>query len=215
MEMTKKTKSSDTRVKVKDKKKAILEASLSLITSHGFHGTSMKMIAEKAQIAAGTIYVYFANKEEMIKALYQEIGLEINEIINTHNKPELPFSANFTSIWAAILDFYRMDPRKPEFITQFTYSPYIIDEVDGGSNILFEPINTIFEVAKNKGLVKNLPIPSLIALSHSPITALVRMAKSQHLHLTDIEIQEYARACWDAIRIGESSSVIPKPRLRN
>lgn len=215
METSKKFKASKTRMKVKDKRKAILEASLSLITSHGFHGTSMKMIAETAQIAAGTIYVYFANKEEMIKALYQEIGLEINEIINTHNKPELAFSVNFMSIWMAILDFYRMDPRKPEFITQFTYSPYIIDEVDGGSNILLEPINTIFEEAKNKELVKNLPIASLIALSHSPITALVRMARSQHLQLTNVEIQEYARACWDAIRIGAPNSAIPKPSFKN
>lgn len=215
MERTKKIKSSETRVKVKDKRKAILEASLSLITSHGFHGTSMKMIAETAQIAAGTIYVYFANKEEMIKALYQEIGLEINEIINTHNKPELPFSVNFMSIWIAILDFYRMDPRKPEFVTQFTYSPYIIGEENGDKNVLMEPIKIIFEEAKNKNLVKNLPIASLIALSHSPITALVRMAKSQQLQLTDVEIQEYARACWDAIRIRKSDCGITKPGLKN
>lgn len=213
MEMTKKIKPSETRVKVKDKKKAILEASLSLITSHGFHGTSMKMIAEKAHIAAGTIYVYFANKEEMIKALYQEIGMEINEIINAKNKPQLPFSVNFMSIWTAILDFYRMDPRKPEFITQFTYSPYINDE-NVGDNGLLEPIKTIFEEAKNNGLIKNLPIPSLIALSHSPITALVRMNKSQHLRLTDIEIEEYAKACWDAVRIGESDCRITKSSLR-
>ena len=215
MEMTKKIKPSETRVKVKDKKKAILEASLSLITSHGFHGTSMKMIAEKAHIAAGTIYVYFANKEEMIKALYQEIGMEINEIINAKNKHQLPFSVNFMSIWTAILDFYRMDPRKPEFITQFTYSPYIHDEANVGDNGLLEPIKTIFEEAKNNGLVKNLPIPALIALSHSPITALVRMNKSQHLHLTDVEIREYAQACWDAICIKNSDPATPKPGFKN
>ena len=213
--MTKKIKSSETRVKVKDKRRAILEASLGLITSHGFHGTSMKMIAEKAQIAAGTIYVYFANKEEMIKALYQEIGLEINEIINTQNKPKSPFSVNFMSIWTAILDFYRMDPRKPEFITQFTYSPYIIDEVSGDQNILLEPINSIFEEAKKKGLIKNLPIASLIALSHSPITALVRMTKYRHVALTDVEIREYARSCWAAICIKNSDKSTSKPDIKN
>jgi len=204
-----------TRGNVKDKRKAILEASLSLITSNGFHGTSMRMIAESAQIAAGTIYVYFANKEEMIKALYQEIGLEINEIINFHNKPELPFAVNFTSIWTAILDFYKMDPRKPEFITQFTYSPYIIDEDNGGSNILLDPVKIIFEEAKKQGLVKNLPISSLIALSHSPITALVRMAKYQHTDLTIMEIRQYAQACWDAISIRKSDLQNPKPSLNN
>jgi len=215
MELYEKNTSSRTRVKVKDKRKAILEASLSLITSHGFHGTSMKMIAETAQIAAGTIYVYFANKEEMIKALYQEIGLEINEIINTNNRPELAFSVNFMSIWTAILDFYRMDPRKPEFITQFTYSPYIMDEVSSDKNILLEPINIIFEDAKKKGLIKNLPLASLIALSHSPITALVRMTRYQHIALTDDEIREYARSCWDSISIKKSDQVTRQPDIKN
>ena len=215
MEKMDQNKSAQTRKKVKDKRNAILEASLSLITSNGFHGTSMKMIAESAQIAAGTIYVYFANKEEMIKALYQEIGLEINEIINSCNKPELPFAVNFISIWTAILDFYKMDPRKPEFITQFTYSPYIIDEDNGGSNILLDPVKTIFEEAKKQELVKNLPIASLIALSHSPITALVRMAKYQHTDLTNKEIKQYALACWDAISIRKSDHVNPRPSLNN
>ena len=204
-----------TRGNVKDKRKAILEASLSLITCNGFHGTSMKMIAESAQIAAGTIYVYFANKEEMIKALYQEIGLEINQIIDSCNKPELPFAVNFISIWTAILDFYKKDPRKPEFITQFTYSPYIIDEDNRDSNLLLDPVKTIFEEAKKQELVKNLPIASLIALSHSPITALVRMAKYQHIDLMNIEIKEYAQACWDAISISKSDDVNPKPCLNN
>ena len=204
-----------TRGNVKDKRKAILEASLSLITCNGFHGTSMKMIAESAQIAAGTIYVYFANKEEMIKALYQEIGLEINEIIDSCNKPELPFAVNFISIWTAILDFYKKDPRKPEFITQFTYSPYIIDEDNRDSNLLLDPVKTIFEEAKKQELVKNLPIASLIALSHSPITALVRMVKYQHIDLMNIEIKEYAQACWDAISISKSDDVNSKPSLNN
>ena len=203
------------RGNVKDKRKAILEASLNLITCNGFHGTSMKMIAESAQIAAGTIYVYFANKEEMIKALYQEIGLEINEIINSCNKPELSFADNFMSIWIAILDFYKMDPRKPEFITQFTYSPYIIDEDNGGNNILLDPVKTIFEEAKKQKLVKNLPIESLIALSHSPITALVRMTKYQHIDLTNMEIKGYAQACWDAISIRKFDLVNPEPSLNN
>lgn len=203
------------RGNVKDKRKAILEASLNLITCNGFHGTSMKMIAESAQIAAGTIYVYFDSKEEMIKALYHEIGLEINEIIDSCNKPELSFADNFMSIWIAILDFYKMDPRKPEFITQFTYSPYIIDDDNGGGNILLDPIKTIFEEAKKQELVKNLPIASLIALSHSPITALVRMTKYQHIDLTNMEIKRYAQACWDAISIRKFDLVNPEPSLNN
>ena len=204
-----------TRGNVKDKRKAILNAALSLITSYGFHGTSMKMIAETAHIAAGTIYVYFANKEEMIKALYQEIGQEVNEIITRHHNPELPFSQNFFALWTEILKCYIADPRKPEFISQYTYSPYINEKDDGSKNLLLAPIHAIFEDAKKAKLVKNMPVPALIVLSHSPITALVRMTGYKQLHLQEADIKQYALSCWDAISIGKSDHINPKPSLNN
>lgn len=204
-----------TRGNVRDKRKAILNAALSLITSYGFHGTSMKMIAESAQIAAGTIYVYFANKEEMIKALYEEIGQEINEIITSHHNPELPFSENFSALWTEILKCYIADPRKPEFISQYTYSPYINENDEGSKNLLLAPIYAIFEDAKKSKLVKNMPVPALIALSHSPITSLVRMTGYKQLHLKEEDIKQYAQACWDAISIRDSDRVNPNPSLIN
>ena len=204
-----------TRGNVEDKRKAILNAALSLITSYGFHGTSMKMIAETAHIAAGTIYVYFSNKEEMIKVLYQEIGYEINEIITRHHNPDLPFSQNFSAIWTEILKCYIADPRKPEFISQYTYSPYINENEDGSNNLLLAPIYVIFEEAIKEKLVKNMPVPALIALSHSPITSLVRMTGYKKLHLKEADIKQYALACWDAISISKSDQVNPKLSLNN
>lgn len=190
-----------TRGRIKDKRKVILNATLSLITTNGFHGTSMKLIADTSQIAAGTIYVYFSNKEEMIIALYQEIGEEINQIITRNHNNEVSFFQNFMTIWTAILKFYIADPRKPEFITQYAYSPYITSKQSENKSILLAPIQAIFEKAKKEKFIKNMPIPALIALSHSPITSLVRMAKYEQLQLADLEVKQYAKACWDAIKI--------------
>lgn len=187
-----------TRGKIKDKRKAILDAALTQITEHGFHGTSVKMIANEAKIAAGTIYIHFANKEKMIVDLYAEIGLEINELINKNFSSDISVHQNFIAIWEGILEYYINDPRKPEFITQYTYSPYIKNKF---SDLLLAPIQKFFEEAQRQNLIKNLPIAALIALSHSPITSLVRMAKYEQILLENIEIQQYSEACWDAIKI--------------
>jgi len=186
-----------TRGKIKDKRKAIIDAALTLITINGFHGTSIKMIATEAKIATGTIYIYFANKEEMISGIYEEVGLEINEIINKNLSANSSIHQNFLTIWAAILEYYINDPRKPEFVTQYTYSPYITNKF---STLLFAPIENFFEKAKHLQKIKDLPISALIALSHSPITSLVRMAKYEKIQLENIEVQQYSEACWDAIK---------------
>ena len=47
-----------------EKKSAIMNAALILITNNGFEATPMSAIAREAGVAAGTIYVYFPSKQE-------------------------------------------------------------------------------------------------------------------------------------------------------
>ncbi|MFH0825586.1 MAG: helix-turn-helix domain-containing protein, partial [Pseudomonadota bacterium] len=54
-----------------DKKQAILDSALELFSERGFHGTSVAMIAQKAQVGAGTIYRYFPDKEALVNELFR------------------------------------------------------------------------------------------------------------------------------------------------
>ncbi|MFB9053834.1 TetR/AcrR family transcriptional regulator [Formosa undariae] len=192
---------SSRKAKMAEKHRAILQAALEQITMYGFHGTSIKMIAASAQVSAGSIYNHFENKEEVIKELYLHIGAEINALIKSTHDSTISFEADFLNIWKAILHLYVNDPHKPEFITQFTYSPYIISQSENQSDVLLAPILEIFTKAKASGVIKNIPNGALVALSHSPITSLVRMANYGRLTITDAEIEAYAQACWDAIKL--------------
>jgi AcrR family transcriptional regulator len=48
---------------------AILEASYQLFTENGYHGTSMRAIAARAGITAGSIYNHFSDKEQIIQSV--------------------------------------------------------------------------------------------------------------------------------------------------
>jgi len=52
------------------KKEAILDAAVVEIAGHGYHGTTVAMIARRAGVADGTIYLYFAGKEEILGSLF-------------------------------------------------------------------------------------------------------------------------------------------------
>ena len=52
------------------KKEAILDAAVVEIASHGYYGTTVAMIARRAGVADGTIYLYFENKEEILVSLF-------------------------------------------------------------------------------------------------------------------------------------------------
>ena len=62
-EMAKTTKGERTRA-------AILETALELFLEHGYEGTTMRAVAEKAGVSLGNAYYYFESKEHLIQAFY-------------------------------------------------------------------------------------------------------------------------------------------------
>ncbi len=57
---------------------AIIEAALEAFSEYGYHDCPVSKIARKANVADGTIYLYFANKEEVLISVFQE---KINRLI--------------------------------------------------------------------------------------------------------------------------------------
>lgn len=53
-----------------ERRQAILAAAGALLRSTGFEAFSMSVLAEKAGIAKGTLYLYFQSREEVLLALY-------------------------------------------------------------------------------------------------------------------------------------------------
>lgn len=69
METTKTRKSEETRAR-------ILEAALALFLERGYQETTMRAIADRAGVAVGNAYYYFASKEHLIQAFYARTHVE-------------------------------------------------------------------------------------------------------------------------------------------
>ena len=50
-----------------DKRQKIIDAAEKLIAESGFQGLSMHKFAKEAGVAAGTIYRYFSDKEDLLR----------------------------------------------------------------------------------------------------------------------------------------------------
>ncbi len=57
----------------------ILDAALAVMTEQGFEAASVDRIAERAQVAKGTVYVHFAGKRELLEAVLER-GLVFPEL---------------------------------------------------------------------------------------------------------------------------------------
>jgi len=55
-----------------DKREAILQAAKVVFAKEGYHYSTVSNIAKKAGIGDGTVYLYFENKEDILKKLFHE-----------------------------------------------------------------------------------------------------------------------------------------------
>lgn len=55
----------------------LLEAAVAELTAHGYHGARMSRIAKRAGTAHGTLYVYFADKADLLAAVYDDANAEL------------------------------------------------------------------------------------------------------------------------------------------
>jgi AcrR family transcriptional regulator len=56
-----------------DSRQKILNAAISVFSDHGYDGTSMRMIAGKADISVGGLYLYYENKETLYSTLMEKV----------------------------------------------------------------------------------------------------------------------------------------------
>ena len=157
------------------KRAAILGATLELISEHGFHGTAMSMIADKAGVGAGTIYRYFDSKEDLITQLYLEIKREKGKAFLEGYSEDLSLRERFRTLWLNMLHYYMDHPQELAFMEQFDNSPYMNAEVQDAFAEQYEPLMRFFQYAYQEGVFKEMPLAML-----SAFTAEVAVSLAKH-----------------------------------
>ncbi|HSV96823.1 MAG TPA: TetR/AcrR family transcriptional regulator [Spirochaetota bacterium] len=61
--------------------KTLLKAAESLFAEKGYNETSIEEIASLAEVSPGTVYFYFANKEDLLVNLIREIGIHLRQLL--------------------------------------------------------------------------------------------------------------------------------------
>ena len=54
-------------------KQRILDRALELFREHGYDATTMRMVADAAEVSLGNAYYYFASKDQLLQAFYREV----------------------------------------------------------------------------------------------------------------------------------------------
>lgn len=182
-----------------DKKKAIFKSTLELVKENGFHGTPISLIAKKAGIAAGTIYIYFNSKDELMTELYTTIRTQMIEEILVKDDESKDYKERFFQIWLNHCLFYINNPEIVYFLEQYTNSPYYKYNQQEENDRFRAALRTFIKSGIENRHLKSMDSFVLGNFVHGTVISTAKF------HLRELkksyeELHQFAQIVWDGIR---------------
>jgi AcrR family transcriptional regulator len=159
-------------------------------------------VADRANVGAGTIYRYFEDKDAVIVACYQDLERRFYAGVREEYPESRPVRERFLHVATAVIRHFLKAPQDLRFLQQFHDSPY---GADVRRERLFgqgdkDLVRKLFEEGRAQQIVKDLPLPVLLALAFGPLAHICRDHELGFLELDVGVIAETVEACWDGLK---------------
>ena len=190
---------SDSEINV-DKRQIIIDAAEKLIAESGFQGFSMHKLAKEARVAAGTIYRYFSDKEDLLLQVRLAVVQRNAEIIQRGVTDDMTLKQRFRKMWLNIFDLSGSNISTLKNRAQYDSLPCVRShETKELEREMFSKVEQLFAEGREQGVFKPLENPVLAALSLEVSVTLARKQSLGYYHLDEKAIEAAIEASWDAI----------------
>jgi len=189
-------------VKLKDEAKAdlIFAATCRLVGRVGIAGLTMATIAREAKLATGTLYTYFQNKEDLLRALYRYVKRRVTNTLFLDFNEQEPLRVALQKIWHNYL-FTRLDSfDESVFLEQYYTSPYMQADEMQMSLDMMAPLFRLFDRGKQGLLIKNLDNTLLAIYLMGPLRELAALIRLQGGAGQSELLETAFSLCWDGIK---------------
>ncbi len=183
-----------------EKFRAIAAATFTLVEQTGLSGLTMAAIAREADLATGTLYVYYKSKEELLVALYEQAKTETAASLMQGDDPGAPFRSRFQRMWMNWLEHRLAHNAQVVFIEQYYNSPWFSEASRNLSARLIKGWVDLIEAARAQQILKDVPTPLLINSFAGSVRETVNMLRSGALEHSDVHLSMAFGVCWDGIK---------------
>jgi TetR/AcrR family transcriptional repressor of multidrug resistance operon len=181
-----------------DRARRVRQAFLELVAERGFHA-SMGAVAERAGVAAGTIYVHHASKDDLLLAVYREVKRDLGAAAIAGIDRASPPEHRFRAIWQNIFRHLAADPVRARFLLQVDASPYAgvahAAAVADGE----DPLVAAAAASDMAPLLADLPLEVLYDLGFGSAIRLAARADGSVDLMEGSATMRLIDACWRAI----------------
>jgi len=190
----------DRQSKSEIKRRALVNATISLVNNNGFHAAPISKIAKMANVSPATIYLYFENKQDLVNQVYIEVKESFTSYAFDCKLDELSVEEGFKIIWLRIAEFKKKELEKAMFLAQCDNTP-TIDETSRQEGIKhLQPLLDLWKRGKEEEVIKSMSDYLLYAHTISPLSFLIVMEYQGMFKMEEHHIQEALQAAWNSIK---------------
>jgi TetR/AcrR family transcriptional regulator, repressor of fatR-cypB operon len=177
------------------KRQALMDAALDLFEERTFHGSPMPELADRAGVAAGTIYRYFPSKEALGNELFRAWKRELASTFAT--AADAPSAREgFTHYWDGVVGFAIAQPTAFAFLEFHRHDPYLDDESRALVATIDAEAASFIRRFQRRGEIRSGKPEALVALVFGSIVGLVKAATAGQFALDTRRITEARNAMW-------------------
>lgn len=184
-----------------NKKSAIIQTTLRLITENGFHGAPMSQIAKEANVAAGTIYHHFKSKDDLIVCAYDFVSEELGNSLVKNDDKSKNYKERFYNFWINLYDFFIQHPVYFKFLVQYANSPFITNEKREEVFQYYEPVILFFVEAMENEIIITTEINLIISILYGTICEIAHIHITGELEMTSDRLKQAIEISWNGLRI--------------
>lgn len=186
-----------------DKREQILKATAEMIVEHGLQACPMSKISALAGCGAGTIYRYFETKQDLVKALFDDLITKLTTACTEGYDASLPLRERFFTLWGNYYRYVLANPCQRALMDQLLASPTICAEHRENSlTVLQQVIGQLLDDGKHQGVFKDLPNELLNTVTYGSLSMMAKKQQQapEKFSCVSCDEEDILSLCWDAIR---------------
>jgi AcrR family transcriptional regulator len=178
---------------VTDRAGAVRDAIVTVVADRGLEATTMSAVAAAAGVAAGTAYVHYPSKDDLLIGGYVYVKQELGRAAVDHLTEPMTPRERFDSIWHQAQRHLAEHPERARFLVQFEHSSLAAAArermVLSGDDPMIEATADLLDE------FVDLPTTVLYDLALGPLVRLVAMGQP----MGGAQLQVLCDACWRAV----------------
>jgi len=187
-----------------EKKAQFMRTALSLFVAQGVQNTSTAEIARDAGTAAGTLFIYFPTKQDLIHALILQIGRQQSEYIKSLLVQPMPARETFQAIWHGSITWFLENMEAYQYVQQVRDSGIIAAEVVMESEKYFEYYYQAIQKGLEEQSIRPYPLELIGGMLYQDIVAIMNLISRQPDRLRQ---EQYIHAGFDVFWDGIKAAV--------